>query len=218
MKSSILGILVSIVVFAAAADPPIAAPANVGTCEDVLKATLVVDPKLDSRFFHVTKTSRPWHLAGEGSEDGVLEDTIDQSIDPDDLVLIEHTAQCTSSHQGEHAMEFCDAVAGKEGLAIKIFGGMPAYASSLCVLIRPDKTYQCRFEAVYPAGFPLLKWRITKKSLKFRSFPLRPGQRCYAWLSVEFEEVEITTGNSRSYKIEGELKPIVQSPERKNGP
>jgi hypothetical protein len=173
-----------------------------------------LEPKLNFKFFNTTKTSRPWHIV-EG-DDGGLEDTMDQRIDPDDLILLEHTSGCISTHQGEHAMPFCDAQSvGDSDLRLLIHGGLPAHFSSLTMDVDTgSREFTCSFEAVYPSPKPVLNWRITKKSIRAKSLTVQPGRRCYAWISVEFDEVWMENGaeQKRSYKIEGPVKPVIESP------
>jgi len=59
------------------------AKARRAACEDKLPGTAVIVPDLDCGFFRTTKTSLPWWIIGE--QGGKLEDTLDGSIDADDL-------------------------------------------------------------------------------------------------------------------------------------
>ncbi len=178
-------------------------------CDDGVAATATIVPKMDSPLFHETKTSlNEWIVE---SESGVLEDTTDGEIGPGDLVRIEHTASCTSTHQGEHLMEFCDAVRDGEGIRLSLGGGMPAYASSLTISIEASLAFRCDFSAAYPAQTPPLRWKITKKELRLRGRDFTPGHRVFGWISVTFEEREVVEGaQPKTYKIEGYIKPFIQ--------
>ena len=185
-----------------AGDPPAKS-----ACEDGVSASATIAPKLDSPLFHETKTSLNWWIVE--SESGEIVDTIDGEIGPDDLVRIEHTASCTSTHQGEHLMKFCDAIREGEGVRLSLSGGMPAYASSLSVTIEPSLAFRCDFSATYPAPTSSLRWKITKKEFRLRSRDFTPGHRLHGWISVTFEETE-GAAQPKTYKIEGYIKPVIQ--------
>lgn len=178
-------------------------------CDDSVAAKATIVSKLDSPLFHEMKTSLNWWIVE--SESGAVEDTTDGEIGPADLVRNEHTASCTSTHQGEHLMEFCDAVRDGESIRLSLSGGMPAYASSLSVSIEKSLAFRCDFSATYPALTPPLRWKITKKELRLRSRDMAPGHRVFGWISVTFEETEAVNGaQPKTYKIEGFIKPVIQ--------
>ena len=178
-------------------------------CDDSVAAKATIVSKLDSPLFHEMKTSLNWWIVE--SESGAVEDTTDGEIGPADLVRNEHTASCTSTHQGEHLMEFCDAVRDGESIRLSLSGGMPAYASSLSVSIERSLAFRCDFSATYPALTPPLRWKITKKELRLRSRDMAPGHRVFGWISVTFEETEAVNGaQPKTYKIEGFIKPVIQ--------
>jgi hypothetical protein len=183
-------------------------------CEDSIDSVAAVDGKLDSAFFWTTKTSRPWHIIEHG---GTLENTFGEGIGPDDLLLIEHTAQCTSTHQGAHQMEFCDAVKTKDGCRFRISGGMPARASDLTVTMDAKLNFKCEFKAVYPDNSGPLRWKVTKKTLKLKSAKMNPGSRMYGWISVELEERDHLEEKPRIIKVEGYFKPFLQSLPQEEG-
>ena len=185
-----------------AGDPP-----SKSACDDGISASATIAAKLDSPFFRESKTSLNWWIVE--SESGKIEDTTDGEIGPDDLVRIEHTACCTSTHQGDHLMEFCDAVQEGAGIRLSLSGGMPAYASSLSVTIEPSLAFRCDFSATYPAPTAPLRWKITKKELRLRSRDFTPGHRLHGWISVTFEEKD-GAAQPKTYKIEGHIKPIIQ--------
>lgn len=184
-------------------------PPAKSACDDSIAATATIVPKLDSPLFHETKTSLNWWIVE--SESGAVEDTTDGEIGPADLVRNEHTASCTSTHQGEHLMEFCAAVSDGDAVRFGLSRGMPAYASSLSVSIEKSLAFHCDFSATYPALTPPLRWKITKKELRLRSCDLTPGHRVLGWISVTFEETEAVKGAlPKTYKIEGYIKPVIQ--------
>lgn len=176
-------------------------------CEDAIVARAATDPKLDSPLFHTRKSSYHWWIVGD--ESGRLEDTMDGTIDADDLLQVEQTANCISSHQGKHLMENCEAVATTDGVSLTFVGGMPAYASGLTITIDSKLSYQCSFEARYPGGTNSIKWKITRKELKLKRSELLPGSRVYGWLSISFDETD-SANVTKSYKIEGYFKPVLQ--------
>lgn len=189
---------------------PAPTPIQVG-CEDNVIGVAAVVPKLDSHLFNTTKTSYHWEIVEH--DDGHLENTFGGQITAEDLLRIEHTADCTSSHQGKHLMEFCDAVAITDGVRLTISGGMPAYASDLAITINKKLEFKCSFSAVYPAPTGPLHWKVTRKELKLKSANLEARTRLRGWISVEFEEIDDTTKETHTYKIEGYFKPVIQTPE-----
>ncbi len=205
MRGSIIGAV--LMIFSAqliASDQP-----SKSACDDSVAAKATIVSKLDSPLFHEMKTSLNWWIVE--SESGAVEDTTDGEIGPADLVRNEHTASCTSTHQGEHLMEFCDAVRDGESIRLSLSGGMPAYASSLSVSIERSLAFRCDFSATYPALTPPLRWKITKKELRLRSRDMAPGHRVFGWISVTFEETEAVKGaQPKTYKIEGFIKPVIQ--------
>ncbi len=211
------GYLLSAIVTLPGADIPIAVEKTVqNVCEDSIAGVAAVQPKLDCAFFKTVTTSRPWHIV---EHDGSIENTAGDGISAEDLLLIELTANCTSSHQGEHLMEFCDAVATNDGVRLVISGGMPAYASDMTVTIDAKLNFKCTFSAVYPDYSGPLQWKVTKKTLKLKSAKLDPGTRIYGWISVEFEERDNAAQKPRTFKIEGYFKPFIQSlPKDENNP
>jgi hypothetical protein len=173
----------------------------------------MLDSSLDSDFFRSKQSSYPWHIIEH--EDGHLEDTIAGGpANRQSVSKIEHTANCISTHQGEHLMSFCDATQRGQGVDLVITGGMPAYVSMLTVKIDEKKQITCAFEATYPMTIPgeNLQWRITKKAFRLKSDPFKSGTRLFGWLSVEFEEITTLKGQTtrKTYKIEGYVKPVIQ--------
>jgi biopolymer transport protein ExbD len=178
-----------------------------GECEDKLVAEAVLDPTLDSDFFGQTETRRqPWIVE---HSDGHLEDAMDGTIDADDLLLVERTANCSSTHQGEHAMDFCDAVKSADGLKLEFWGGLPAYIGFLTVRVDAKRQFTCEFKADYPSSPTPLRWVVRKKVMKLKDAIGEPGSRLRGWISVEFDEIDINSGAVESYKIEGFFKPVI---------
>lgn len=183
-------------------------------CVDQIASIAIVVLSLDSNFFRSKDGSYPFPIIEH--EDGHLENTLGDEISPEEAIKTEHTAKCLSNHQGEHLMSFCDAEQFEGGLLLKVTGGLPAYASSLTLRIDKDKNLKCRFAAVYPMSVPgeKLTWTITKKTFKMKSDNFSAGVRLLGWLSVEFEETCLIDGKttSKSRKIEGYVKPVIQKP------
>ena len=179
-------------------------------CEDLHETEATIDPKLDSAFFTATVKSYPWHVIDHG--EGRLEDTIDGIIDPEDRIQIEHTADCISDHQGKHTMDFCDASIDGETTILRIWDGLPAYASSLTLKIAADLGVDCSFEASYPSPTHGLGWRITRKTVRLQNRNAKAGELLYGWLSVEFEERSERDGKIvwTPHKIEGHFKPLMR--------
>ena len=190
--------------------PPQVVPADSEKQDDIV-ASAIIDSKLKTLFFRKTKTSFPWHVL-EG-EDGSVENTLGGVIHADDLLRIEKTANCVSTHQGEHVMDLSSAISGKDGVKLTIFGGMPAYASTLEVHIAPTLRFNVAFGAAYPAPTGALRWKIKRKELRLQSATMKPGSRLRGWISVEFEEGENVKGTYKVqgiYKISGYFKPVIE--------
>jgi biopolymer transport protein ExbD len=178
-----------------------------GECEDKLVAEAVLDPTLNSEFFSKTKTRRrPWIVE---HSDGSLEDATDGEVDADDLLLVERTANCSSTHQGEHALDFCDAGKSGDGLKLEFWGGFPAYTGVLTVRVDAKHQFTCEFKAEYPSSPTPLRWVVRKKAMKLKDAIGEPGSRLRGWISVEFYEIDETSGRVKSYKIEGYFKPVI---------
>jgi hypothetical protein len=187
----------------------VAQDAGAGSCEDKLVVVADVAAELDCEFFKTSETSRqPWIAE---RPDGSLEDTMDGTIDANDLLLLERTANCVSTHQGEHTMDLCDAVKTEDGVALELSGGAPAHMSSLTVTVDAKRQFGCRFKAVYPSPDSVVHWRVTRKAMKLKTAVGEPGSRLRGWISVEFDEIDDATGAAKSYKIEGYFKPVIQS-------
>jgi len=218
-QNTILPVVVSVIFSISAIDgfllaDPSSPPVSVAPdarCEDNLVGVAAVVPKLSCRLFHSTKTSYRWGIIEH--DDGHLENTLGDQITAEDLMRIEHTADCTSTHQGKHVMEFCDAVATADGVKLTISGGMPAYASDLSVTVNKKLEFKCFFSAVYPAPTGALHWKVTKKALKLKSDNLESRTRLRGWISVEFEETDDKSKEMHTYKIEGFFKPVIQTPQ-----
>lgn len=212
MKSRVNTTLILFVILitgASLADEKISADKS--ECVDQIVSKVIVDPALDSEFFRAKDSSYPFHIIEH--EDGHLENTLGGEVSKEDVIKIEHTANCMSTHQGEHLMSFCDAQLIDEGLLLEITGGLSAYTSSLTLSIDKNKNIECRFDASYPMNIPgeQLTWKITKKTFKMKNDNTKEGDRLLGWLSVEFDEISTKEGiiNSKSFKIEGFVKPVI---------
>lgn len=181
--------------------------ARLGECADKIVAEAVLDPTFNSDFFGKTETRRqPWIVE---HSDGSLEDATDGKVDADDLLLVERTANCSSTHQGEHAMDFCDAVKSADGLELEFWGGFPAYTGVLTVRVDAKRRFTCEFKADYPSPPTPLRWEVRKKAMKLRDAIGEPGSRLRGWISVEFDEIDVTSGSVKNHKIEGYFKPVI---------
>jgi hypothetical protein len=176
---------------------------------DNVKAHLSFNSKMDSKFFRSYQASYPWYVIRNA--DGTFENTLGDEVTEEDKIPLEHTAYCVSTHQGKHVMDFCDATYDTGVLKFEIHGGLPAYASSLMVMVKGSEFF-CRFRASYPAPVSNCKWNILSKKLIFRDKDIKKGRRLYAWLSVAFEETSTYQGKTAraKHKIEGYIKPIVK--------
>jgi hypothetical protein len=164
---------------------------------------------MDSAFFRSYQASYPWYIIR--NDDGTFENTLGEEVSEEDKIPIEHTSNCVSTHQGEHVMDFCDATYDAGTLRLEINGGLPAYASSLVIIVKGPEFF-CRFRASYPLPASNCKWNILSKKLIFRDKNIEKGRRLYAWLSVQLEEISTYQGKTSAmrHKIEGYIKPIVK--------
>lgn len=177
---------------------------------DKLKSKVTFDDTLHSEFFDSSESSYPWYLFKK--EDGTFESTLGEEITSEEKIPIEHTSNCMSTHQGKHRMDFCSATYNHSGtLELEIYGGLPAYSSSLMIRVN-DSKFLCYFRAAYPAPVSNCQWNILSKKLILKSKDMSRGKRIYAWVSVEFEETSTYRDETRTnqYKIEGYLKPVVK--------
>ena len=192
--------------------PAVATVVAESKCIDAIDRKVVVDTELHADFFDTTTKQYPWYIIVHTAVH--LEDTTDGRIDSEDLVQIEHTANCVSTHQGKHTMKFCDAKLDEEKNELTLFvhGGLPAYFGDLTITIDAESKISCAFSALYPNANGPFRWRIQDKMVKLKTEKLPAGSRLFAWISVEFEESLIVDGEekgTRSYKIEGFIKPVV---------
>ena len=102
-------------------------------CKDTIYSKIIIQSNLNSPFFDSKSSSYPWYIVQ--LEDGGFENTFGEEIDKEDTIKIEHTANCLSTHQGKHEMNFCHAKLTGDTLILEIYGGLPAYASSLLIEI-----------------------------------------------------------------------------------
>lgn len=176
---------------------------------DAIYKKAEVDENLFSNFFRSKKTSLKWHII-EG-EDGRLEDILDGQVSAEDRIPVEHTSSCISTHQGMHTMNFCDAGLTSGVLRLKIYGGLPAFNSSLLVEIKKDGRYSCFFRAVYPVANPKPTWKIVSKKLQLRSLDFEKGKQIFGHLIVEFEEITELKNETitKKHRIEGYIKPVI---------
>lgn len=176
---------------------------------DTIQSKLIINHKMHSAFFDSHESSYPWYIVR--NEDGTFESITDETISERDKKPVEHTSNCISTHQGQHMMEYADATYDSGGLTLEISGGMPAYFSSLRIIVK-GVDFVCRFKGVYPAPVSNCKRNIIAKKLIFKDREIKKGERLFAWVSVEFEETSTYQGVTKTsrYKIEGYIKPVVK--------
>lgn len=108
---------------------------------DSIDKRILIDSNLDSSFFKSTEASYKWYILK--TDDGTFENTMGEPLTNEDKTPIEHTSNCISTHQGEHAMNFCDASLTSDILRLNIHGGLPAYISTLLVEINKNLEFAC---------------------------------------------------------------------------
>jgi len=176
---------------------------------DEIQSKVILDKKMHSAFFNSYESSYPWYIIKH--EDGTFENVTGEKISKRDKKPVEHTSNCVSTHQGRHIMEFCDATYDSGVLNLEIYGGMPAYFSSLRITLK-GSDFLCRFKGVYPAPVSNCRRNIIAKKLVFKDREIKKGERLFAWVSVEFEETSTYKGVTETsrHKIEGYIKPAVK--------
>jgi len=176
---------------------------------DNLKTKVTFNNELHSNFFDSYEASYPWYIFRR--KNGSFETALDKEITEEDKVPIEHTSNCYCTHQGNHIMSFCDATYESGALKLEIYGGMPAYFSSLMITVK-GSGFLCHFKGAYPVPVRNCKWQIISKKLTFKDNDIKKGKRIYGWISVEFDETSTYQGETTTsgHKIEGYLKPIVK--------
>jgi hypothetical protein len=164
---------------------------------------------MHSAFFNSHESSYPWYIIR--NEDGTFESMKEGEISEQDKKPIEHTSNCISTHQGRHNMEFCDASYDAGVLTLEIYGGMPAYSSSLRITLK-GSDFICRFKGAYPAPVSNCNRRIIAKKLIFKDREIKKGKRLFGRVFVEFEETSTYKGKTQTtrHKIEGYIKPVVK--------
>lgn len=176
---------------------------------DDIPSKLIFDHKMHSAFFNFHESSYPWYITR--NEDETFESMMEGEIREQDKKSIEHTSNCISTHQGRHTMEFCDAIYDAGVLTLEIYGGMPAYSSSLRIKLKGvDFIFQ--FKGAYPAPVSNCSRRIIAKKLIFKDREIKKGERLFARVSVEFEETSTykSVTQTARHKIEGYIKPVVK--------
>lgn len=178
------------------------------TSDDV-PSKLIFDHKMHSAFFNSHESSYPWYIIR--NEDGTFESVTGEKVSKRDKKPVEHTSNCVSTHQGQHVMEFCDATYDSGVLSLEIYGGMPAYSSSLRIIVK-GVDFSCRFKGVYPAPVSNCRRKIIAKTLTFKDRKIKKGKRLFGRVSVEFEETSTYKGKTETvrHKIEGYIKPVVK--------
>jgi hypothetical protein len=182
------------------------------SCEDKIEAKARVSEELGAKFFQVTTTSYREGILE--NEDGSVQNTMGDTITEQDLLRVEQTAECRSDHQGDHEMTLSLAEAKPRGMELSIFGGGPAYVGSLHVLIRPDLSYVCSFDASFFDPKVRARWKIIEKDLTLQGGSLEVGKRLYGRISVTFEEHHEKSGKSVVNKIHGYFKPVIMGKKR----
>lgn len=174
---------------------------------DAIPGKVIVDPGLASGFFNTYTASYPWYITRTGN--GKFESALDRPITREDLIALEHTSNCMTTHQGKHIMDYCDADYSSGVLVLEIHGGMPAYTGSLLISVK-NSAFTCSFKSAYPArGINCLAWTIVSKKLTLKNASIIKGKRVYAWISVVFDEVSGSASSTHRYTIEGYIKPVV---------
>lgn len=179
------------------------------SCDAIYKKATIKE-KLSSTFFTSKEASLKWHIIK--SEEGQFEDTLGGQVSEEDKIPVLHTADCVSTHQGEHKMNFCDASLNSDVLRLEIYGGMPAYSGSLLVEVKEGGWFSCFFHAAYPKAGGDLNWKIVSKKLILTTLDFKKGQQVYGFVSVGFEE-RVFNGNKETvvqHRIEGFIKPVIK--------
>ena len=66
---------------------------------------------------------------------------------------------------------------------MEIYGGMPAFNSSLLVEVKQDGGFTCFFHAAYPVLVQNLNWKILSKKLVLTTLDFKNGVAIF-WLDL----------------------------------
>ncbi len=140
------------------ADPP-GQPAQ-------LVSQLRHDAQLADPFFGSGEWSHPWHYVPLG--DGRYENALGgEVLLESELPRQQHTARCSTEHQGAHPISFCDLSLGRGGrLEIHLHDESASTADHLGIVVQSGR-FASQYWTFYPLQQPgeRLTWTTTRQEL-----------------------------------------------------
>ncbi|THB63465.1 MAG: hypothetical protein D6B27_12170 [Gammaproteobacteria bacterium] len=180
-----------------------AAITNAQTPNCDFKSPIKTSNNIIPEFFKYHSYTLPWYIIRH--ENGSFENTLGEDISNESIKPIEKNAFVFSTHQSNHLMNMAEATKTAYGFKISIFGGMPAYCSSLDIHIMKDK-FCTTFEATYPAPIKELNWKIISQKLTLISSGISKEKRIQGKVSIILEEKD-DAGKVSRHRIAGYFKP-----------
>lgn len=99
--------------------------------------TYQVDPNMPDTFTFPLRWDYPWWTIR--NDDGSFENTAGNAISAQDTAHLYFTADCTSDHQGEHAVQYGYAKIEEDLLTLSFRGGEPAYFDRYFIYIKKNE-------------------------------------------------------------------------------
>ena len=130
-----------------------------------IRIEVIYDSNLYDPFFESTEWGYPWWIIKHS--DGHIENTMGGPTDENELPRLQHTAKCSTSHQFDHQINFCDATLLPDGtLELFIHDESASTSDSLRVLVK-DGQFTSQYWTFYPAnkGDERLIWTTTRQDL-----------------------------------------------------
>jgi hypothetical protein len=130
-----------------------------------IKSTVTYDPQLYDPFFESNEWSYPWFIIIHA--DGDIENTTGGTTDEKELPRLQHTANCFTAHQGEHAIKFCEArLLTDNTIELFVHDMSPSTNDNLKILVK-DGLFSCQYWTTYVAdkGDEGLIWTTKRQKL-----------------------------------------------------
>ena len=147
---------------------------------------ITIDKYFKDTFSFTSQWDYPWYIVINDS-DMSMENILNRPITKFDTVHQYHTALCSTNHQGEHSVNYCDAFLLNDTIKIVFPPELPAYFGGLSLLVF-KKSFQSRFFAVYPFPYLDLSWKIKMQKLILDKESYNLGDTIKGYIEVEFVE------------------------------
>ncbi len=116
---------------------------------------------------------------------------------------------CTTSHQGEHAIRKCDVYIDSDTLVIHFPAELPAYWGSLTVKVHGGK-FKATFDGV-PFSLDALTFETVRSALTLGKTTYAAGDTLCGTCGFTFEETNPQTGQHSKFYYKGDIAEIVRS-------